>query len=532
VAEAIPVDARRRSATLAWPAAACVATLVAGAVAAGAAHPDDPAAAVGDIAVSVAFVTCGAIVWTHDRSGSLSGALMVATGAAWLLGDLADELALLHRGPLVHLLVTAPGGRPRTWPERLVVLAGYADAAAPGVGRDEDVTVALAVAIAAVAVARWARAAGVQRRARALPAAATVAVGLVLIGGAVAGAAHGEAVIWWYEAVLTLTAVVLFADLRRSWTGEAVTRVVIDLGDSPRGGSLTEALARAVGDPSLVVGYVDDAGVVVDERGGRIDLPAVDMDRAVTSIEAGDGIAPVLIHDRAALRAPGVADSVAAAVRLALDNVELESQIRARVRDVEKSRARLLAARDSERRNLGARLSAGVDDRLARAARLLKGLEQDPEALVSVLPGELLRAHEELGRFAAGLHPVGLEAGGLPLALDTLAAGTPLRVDLTVACGRLAEDVELAAWFVCSEALANVVKHAAATRVTIRAELSGGRLVVTIADDGRGGADPGAGRGLRGLAARVEAVGGTLEVRERRGGGTRLRAWLPAREGT
>jgi signal transduction histidine kinase len=530
VAEAIPLAAPRRSAAAAWPVVAFVATLAAGLFTARAAHRHDAAAAAGDVAVALAFVTCGAIVWARDRSGGLSGPLMVATGVAWLLGDLADEFALLHRGPLVQLLVAAPTGRPRTWPERLVVLAGYVDAIAPGVGRDEGAAVALAVAVTVIAVARWASAGGVQRRARAVPAAATVAIGLVLVGGAVADPEHAEAVLWSYEAVLIITAAALFFDLRRGWSEEALTRVVIDLGDSPRGGTLTDALARAVGDPSLVLAYVVDGGVVVDEAGDRVELPGGATDRAVTSIEAGDRVAAVLVHDAAALRAPGLADSVAAAVRLALDNVGLESRIRARVRDVEASRARLVAARDSELRSLDARLRAGVEPRLERAAQALAGLERDPEPLVRVLTDDLRRAREELARFAAGLHPVGLDSGGLPHALDALATTTPLRVELTVACGRLAEDVELAAWFVCSEALANVVKHAAAGRVTIGAQRSGGRLLVTVADDGRGGADPAAGRGLRGLAARVEAAGGSLEVGERPGGGTLLRASLPARE--
>jgi hypothetical protein len=530
VAEAIPVEAPRRPPAIAWPVAAFAATLAAGLLAARAAHPHDAAAAAGDVAVALAFVTCGAIVWAHDRTGGLSGPLMVATGVAWLLGDLADELALLHRGPLIQLLVTAPTGRPRTWPEWLVVLAGYVDAIAPAVGRSEGVTVALAAVVAAVAVARWARAADVQRRARAVPAGAVAVAAVLLVGAALAGAKHGQALLWSYEAVLITTAAALFFDPRRGWSEEAVTRVVIDLGDSPRGGTLSGALARAVGDPSLVLAYVVEGGVVVDEAGGLVELPSGESDRAVTSIEAGDGVAAVLVHDRAALRAPVLADSVAAAVRLALDNVGLESRIRARVGDVEASRARLLAARDSELRSLDARLRAGVEPRLERAAQALAGLERDPEPVVRVLTDDLRRAREELARFAAGLHPVGLDTGGLPAALDALAATTRLRVELTVACGRLAEDVELAAWFVCSEALANVVKHAAAGRVMIGAQLSGGRLLVTVTDDGRGGADPAAGRGLRGLAARVEAAGGSLEVGERPGGGTLLRASLPARE--
>jgi signal transduction histidine kinase len=530
VAQAVPVRLQRRVARIAWPAIAVTATLICGAFASGAAHPNDLVAAAGDLAVAVVFVTCGAILWADDRTGDLSGPLMVATGAAWLLGDLADGLALLHRGPLVQLLVAAPGGRPRTWTERLVVAAGYADALVAGVWHNEGATVGLAVAVAVTAIGRWVRAGVAQRHARAVPAAAAVTITLVLVAGALAGAQHGDAVMWCYEAVLVLTAVALFVDARRRLVPQVVTKVVIDLG-STAGGSLTQALRRAVGDPSLVVGYVLDDGRVVDEAGRQVDLPAADAERSVTTIEA-DGTSAVLVHDRTALRAPGLADSVAAAVRLALDNVRLESEIRARVRDVEASRARLVATRDSERRSLETRLRAGVDDRLGRVAGLLEGLEHDPEALVSTLPSELGRARGALARFAAGLHPAGLEAGGLPVALRALAAGAPQQVEVDVACGRLPPDVELAAWFVCSEALANAIKHAAAARVTIRAELADGWLGLTVADDGPGGADPAAGRGLRGLAARVDVIGGRLELGERPGGGTRLRAWLPAREGT
>jgi signal transduction histidine kinase len=531
VAEVFPVRVQRPSARGPWPAAALVATAAAGGFAAIAAHPGDVAAAGGDLAVALVFVTCGAALWVR-RVGELSGPLMVATGFAWLLGDLSDALALLHRGPLVQLLVAAPDGRPRTLVEWMVVVAGYADALVASVGSDEGATVALVVAVAAVGVGRWARAGGIRRRQRTVPAAATVAIALVLGVGVTADAAHGETVMWCYEAVLIVTAAALFVDLRRGWIRDAVTNVVIDLGSGPGGGSLEAALARAVGDPLLVVGYGVGDGRFVDERGRRVDLPSAGADRVVTSVDTGGSSAAVLVHHRAALRTPGLADSVAAAVRLALDNVRLQSEIRARLRDVDVSRARLLQARDSERRSLEGRLRAGVGRGLERAARELAGLEDDRDALVSALPGELDRARAELHRFAAGLHPHDLEAGGLPVALPALAAGAPLPVDVSVDCGRLAPRVEAAAWFVCSEALANVVKHAAATRATVRVERSGRWLVVTVGDDGRGGADPSAGRGLRGLAARVEAAGGRLAVEERPGRGTLLQAWLATQEPT
>jgi signal transduction histidine kinase len=202
------------------------------------------------------------------------------------------------------------------------------------------------------------------------------------------------------------------------------------------------------------------------------------------------------------------------------------------MQEVEASRGRLLTARDLERRRLEERLQAGVDRRLDAAARAVADLASDPVELMSSLPGALDRARAELRRFAAGLHPRGLEPGGLSSALSQLATGASLAVEVVVACGRLDPELEVAAWFSCSEALANVVKHAAAAHAAIGAESVTGWLIVTVEDDGRGGAEPSAGQGIRGLAARAEAVGGRLKVGDRPDGGTRLDARLPVRERT
>jgi signal transduction histidine kinase len=252
----------------------------------------------------------------------------------------------------------------------------------------------------------------------------------------------------------------------------------------------------------------------------------------VTTVLADGAPAAVMLHDPAALRAPGLSDGVAAAVRLALDNVRLEADIRARVKDVEASRGRLLHARDAERRRLEALLSAGVGHRLEAAADALRALADDPDEVLSTLPGELDRTRAELHRFASGLHPRTLRTGGLAAALPELAAHAPVPVEVKVECGRLETTLEAAAWFVCSEGLANIAKHAAATRAAIGVRRERGRIVVTVDDDGRGGADRSVGRGLRGLAARVEAVGGGLDVDERPAGGTRVRATFPMKEAT
>ena len=120
-----------------------------------------------------------------------------------------------------------------------------------------------------------------------------------------------------------------------------------------------------------------------------------------------------------------------------------------------------------------------------------------------------------------------LADGGLAGALPVLAERSPIPVEVSVHCGRIAPDVEAAAYFVCSEALANVVRHAHASRSVISVSVDGGRLRVVVADDGAGGADPRRGTGLSGLSDRLAAVGGTLGIDSADGGGTRVTATLP-----
>ena len=530
MAHAIPRRSSSGWPDIAWPAIALVLTLAVGVPVESAAYPGDTAAAAGDLAVAGAFTVCGAAVWAHGRASDLTGPLMVATGVAWLAGSLADELVLVHRGPLVQLLVTAPGGRPRTWIEWTVVVAGYALAVLPDAARTDGATAALVVMLAGVAVTRCVRARGLQRRGRVVAAVAATAVALVVAVGALADPADSDTVLWLYEAVLAATAGALLVNQR--WRGSAdsaVTSLVIDLGDA-RSGSLAGVLAQAVGDPSLVLGYSLGDGRYADESGRPVPLPAPGSGRAATTVETDGAPAAVLVHDQAALRSPQLSDAVIAAVHLALDNARLQAAVRTNVREVEASRARLLHARDSERKRLEGRLRAGVGRRLDAAADVLRELANEPDELISALPGELERTRAQLRRFASGLHPRDLDAGGLAAALPALAAGMPLPVEVMVECGRLEQPLEVAAWFVCSEGLANVAKHSGAAHAAVRVERTPAWLVVTVDDDGQGGADPSAGRGLRGLTARAEAAGGRLEVGAGPAGGTRLRARLPVEE--
>ena len=182
------------------------------------------------------------------------------------------------------------------------------------------------------------------------------------------------------------------------------------------------------------------------------------------------------------------------------------------------------------RRKLEQELRRGAERRLASVAGLVaaaRAAAPDDGDRIATVEAELDDARRELRGFALGVHPAVLTEQGLVPALAVLAEHSVLPVDVRGELARLPEVVEAALYFVCSEALANVAKHAAATRATIEVRAEAGRVSVTIVDDGSGGADPTRGSGLRGLADRVEALGGRLAVESEPGTGTRVTAEIP-----
>ena len=194
------------------------------------------------------------------------------------------------------------------------------------------------------------------------------------------------------------------------------------------------------------------------------------------------------------------------------------------------SRVRLLEVADEERKRIQRNLHDGAQQRITAVLLNLGRLREKPEErqeLLSAAIDELAAGLEEIRALASGLHPAVLSERGLVAALRALALAAPLEVELaTVPDKRLPEPVEAAAYYVVAEALANVHKHAGATRVVVHAAQEDHRLVVEVADNGVGGADD-EGSGLRGLADRVEALGGRLSLDSPPGGGTRLRAEIP-----
>ncbi|HUF02189.1 MAG TPA: PAS domain S-box protein [Gaiellaceae bacterium] len=202
--------------------------------------------------------------------------------------------------------------------------------------------------------------------------------------------------------------------------------------------------------------------------------------------------------------------------------------------EIRASRTRLVEAEDEARRKLERNLHDGAQQRLVAlsvALRLAESkLELDPPRAASLLAGaraELGHALEELRELARGIHPAVLTARGLGAALESLVSRMPIPVELEHPDERLAPAVEAAAYYVVAESLTNVAKYAQASEAAVHVSRRDGRVVVTVTDDGIGGANPESGSGLRGLADRVAALDGVLAVESPPGAGTRVRAEIP-----
>jgi signal transduction histidine kinase len=340
-----------------------------------------------------------------------------------------------------------------------------------------------------------------------------------------------------FLAQIAIPIAVLAVMLRARMARAAVADLVVELGQTPTPARLRDALANALGDPSLSVAYWDLARETwVGAAGNAVELPDGRMGQAVTMLERNGVRQAAIVHDAALLEEPGLIASVASAMRLAVENDRLTAAVEAQLAEVRASRARIVAAGDAERQRLERDLHDGAQQRLValilalRLAQTRLGADADPAVKLGLEQAseEARAALSELRELARGIHPQILTEAGLAAALESLAVRSPAPVSVEVDLeARFAPAVEAIAYFVVSEALANVAKYAEATSVQVRGGWQDGVLTIEVADDGHGGADPRAGTGLRGLLDRVSAVDGTLEVISPAGGGTRVVARIP-----
>jgi len=266
----------------------------------------------------------------------------------------------------------------------------------------------------------------------------------------------------------------------------------------------------------------------------RVDLPGAESRRATTLIHRDGEPVAALLHDASLGDEPELLAAVTAAAAIALENTRLQVELRARLRELRGSRSRMVEAADKERKRLERNLHDGAQQRLVALSLELGLLESD---LIGDAPvqrrldrarREVAASLTELREIARGIHPAVVSGHGLAVALEQLVALAPIPVRLDVDIpGRLPESHEVAAFYLVSESLTNVGKHAAASTAAVVVKRVNGQVLVEVRDDGIGGADTEQGSGLRGLADRVEALDGRLRIWSPAGKGTLIRAEIP-----
>ena len=511
--------------------------------------------------VGGSFAACGLIAWRR-RPDSRSGLLMVATGFLFfvspllsqLQGELANTLRVMFVDywifPFVTLLLTLlTSGRLQTRFDRLLV-ASYAIPL--GIGQlawmmtdpeeghlllafpnadiahaidqvQRGMLVACSLVTVAVVVARWW--ASTRPRRRALLPSVAGAFGLLcfatlLVNDLVSGT-RSQTLLWIAACSLVSVPLAFLAGLLRSRLARGGLADLFRGLGATSAADLQAALRRALGDPSLELALEGS--------------PTAGPGRAVAPVERNGRQVAALVHDASLDEDPELLEAACTATAVALENQRLLAEADARLEELKASRERIVAAGDAERRRLERNLHDGAQQRLVAIALHLRLLQSrvgdDPDAaeLVTTASAELAESLAELRELARGMHPAVLEHG-LAAALDALANRST--VATTVSCEmreRLPDSVELTAYFVASEALANVAKYSGASHASVRLWRAGPLAKIQIADDGVGGANDTRGSGLRGLADRVAALDGRLYVTSPLGAGTTITAELPCR---
>lgn len=516
-----------------------------------------------DLAIGWTYLYGGLALWS-SRPTNRTGRLMTLVGLTWFIGNVgisdisgheiaaafADAVAVA----LIALILAYPTGRLETRLDRATVailaigtIANNAVQFVPvppdvdlGLGR-LFVGVALAMFAGIVVIKRWVVAPR-RRRPELLPVliAGSILMSVLVINLVIQIVAVPEALQAFLVAAKSLA--------------PATIPLALLVGFYRQSEHRQRALLEAI--PDLMIRFTRD-GHYIDIRaedstllsrpvdamvGGRIEdvlRPAAAkavLEAAAVAIETGELQAldfssdlPIGRRDFEIRITPSGADEVTAIVRDFTDQRMAQSEVR-------RSRTRIVEATDAERRRLERDLHDGAQQRLVslslalRLARSRLSGETNPAAVAGLdeAAAELKTALVELRELARGIHPAILTEAGLGPAIDSLAARSTVPASvLAVPDRRLSPGVEATAYFVVSEALANVAKYASATQATIAAECPGESLRVEVADDGVGGADPGRGSGLRGLADRVAALGGSLAIESPMGGGTRVVATIP-----
>jgi signal transduction histidine kinase len=326
--------------------------------------------------------------------------------------------------------------------------------------------------------------------------------------------------------------------LRTGLTRSAIGAALVELEPGPPPGRLRDALSRALGDPALQIAFrMQDRSGYLDTSGQPVDPSQLPAGRVLTPLDASGDAA--LIHQDELRHEPDLVKVAVTAASLALEHARLQAEVQAQLEQVRASRARIVEAGDAERRRLERDLHDGAQQRLVTLTLALgmarsRAAGTDPElrSLIESASKEAREALVELRELARGIHPAVLTETGLAGAIQALVERSPVVTTIAeVPHARFPPAIEATAYFVVSEALANVAKHSMAGTAQVTIRQLPERLIVQVSDDGAGGARPGGGSGLRGLADRVASAGGVLRVDSPPGAGTRLEADIPCPDG-
>jgi signal transduction histidine kinase len=489
--------------------------------------------------LSQASIGIGSVVFVHlvlaFPSGRLSDRYDRAVVAAAYLFVLATRLAwVVVWSPPIDPVGFSPRNPYVLWPN-----ADLAQLFGPGA------IVAMApflyVAVLAGLARHWRRASPAMRRALvpiivAAPLQLAITLAWHLVDADTAGLGNLRSVL--EHPIVGLAGLVfpvgfLLGLLRTRLARGSIADLALELGRGVPLGSLRETLARALRDPTLVLAYPAASGSgFVDPDGQSIDVPGGPVpDRGIARLERDGETLAVLAYDPALDQEdPGRVGAVASMARMALENERLAAQVRAQLDEVRASRARIVEAGNAERRRIERDLHDGAQQRLVALAMRLDQARAGTSGAASLIDEtttELLLAVREVRDLARGLHPTILTDAGLAAAVEALAERTPFPVTVAVTESRFPPEIEAAAYYVVAEGLTNIARYAGATEARVEARADGRGLVVTVTDDGRGGADPSAGSGLRGLVDRLAAIDGELQITSPVGGGTTLTVILP-----
>ena len=538
--------------------------------------------------IGLIWVGTGLLAWLR-RPDNRTGALMAMAGFAWLLGTLVElwsapaavvvgyVVAPLYIVCAAHLVLAYPSGRlpsrgllalvvglyltataaqlpallmahigstvrQHAGPDPLVVHATTLSSEWPGAVMEILGVILLGFTVRAL-LRRWRVASPPRRRLLApviCPAIGMFAFLALVLVAAIASLPDAVGSVGWigetiFFAAIPIAFLAFLLRTQASGVG-AVGDLMGKLQSAPARGEMREALAQALRDPSIELGYWLPAQQrYVDASGRPFELPEPDSRRALAEIEHDGRPVAVIVHDATLLDQPELIQSVGAAAALALENERLDAELRSRIEDVSASRVRLITAEQAARRRLERSLHDGPQQRLVALALGMRTarsrLPDHPETaaeLIEACEKELTTTIDELRELARGIHPAVLTDRGLEPALESLCGRFPIPVEISeLPDERLPAAVESAAYLVVSEALANIARYSRASHATVAVARRNGHALVEIRDDGVGGADPSRGHGLRGLVDRVSALDGSLELVSAPGEGTIVYAEIP-----